>query len=109
MLDEMGKALLIIILMQCTCINPDADGNLPRRNVILFYRIAHTVGQHAKRPCVIDRDIAAFIQPGLLSRLAHLGRGRRSLRESGCREQQGRKSEGIGECAHVTPHKGRAA
>ena len=74
MLDEMGKALLVIIFMQCARINPDADRHLPCRNIILLYGITKPIGQNAKSPRVVNGNVAAFIQPRLRKWLRHFGR-----------------------------------
>ncbi len=110
MLNQMGKALLVVIFMQRARINPHADGHLPRRHIIFLHRIAQPVGQNAKGPAVVDRNVAAFIQPRNFGRLCRDRCSRRNiLCVSRGGQQQGCQSERLSKFAHYNPHNGTKA
>ncbi len=110
MLDQMGKALLIIIFMQRAGINSHANGHLPRRHIIFLHRIAQPIRQDTKGPSVVDRYVAAFIQPRNFGRLCRDRCGRRNiLCVSSGGQQQGCQSERLSKFAHYNPHNGTKA
>ena len=76
MLDQMGKTLLIIFLIQRAGIYTHADRHLTLRHDIAFHRITKPVLQLAEGPACIDGNIAAFIKPWHLRRLRFSNRRR---------------------------------
>ena len=74
MFEQVGKAALLIGLVERSRVDPDADRDLVGRHAVLAGGIAQAIVEHTEAPLAIDRDIATLVQPrGFVGRLERGG------------------------------------
>ena len=61
--EEVGISQLVVFLVERTRINPDADGDLARRDAVFAHAIAKAVLELAEQPFGIAGHVAALVDP----------------------------------------------
>ncbi len=66
MLEQVGEPAFLFGFEHRADVHSDTDRHLTRRNLIVSDGVTQTVGQDAKAPCRVARNIAARIEPAVV-------------------------------------------